>query len=75
MLKWNFTSFLCGTTCHVVSIEACKKLILDTDSGVGRQKAFHYEDMDDIVVIMTRLFHVDMNTNIVSNVYVREKKG
>ena len=42
---------------------------------MGRQKAFHYEDMDDIVVIMTRLFHVDMTTNIVSNVYVREKKG
>lgn len=74
-MKFYIISFLCGTTCHVVSIEACKKLILDTDSGVGRQKAFHYEDMDDIVVIMKRLFHVDMTTLILSNVYVREKKG
>ena len=58
-----------------MSIEACTKLILDTDSDVGRHEAFHYEDMEDIAVIMKRLFHVDMTTLILSNVYVREKKG
>jgi len=50
-------------------------MILDTDSGVGRQKAFHYDDMDDVTIIMKRLFSVDVNTRIVSNVYVREIKG
>ena len=59
----------------IVSIEARKKIILATDSGLGRQQAFHYEDMNDVSIIMDRLFSVDMNTNIVSNVYVREKTG
>ena len=41
---WLFIiSFLCGTTCHVISIEVCTKLILDTDNGVGRNRAFHYK--------------------------------
>ena len=34
-LKLYIISFLCGTTCHVVSIEVSNKLILDTDSGFG----------------------------------------
>jgi hypothetical protein len=58
-----------------VSIEACKNLILDTDSGMGRQQAFHFEDIDDVAIIMNRLFSVDINSNIVSNVYVREMTG
>ena len=62
-------------TCLVVSTEACKKLILDTDSGMGRQDAFHYEDIDDVAIIMNRLFSVDINLNIVSNIYVRETTG
>ena len=74
-IKLYIISFLCGTTCHVVSIEACKNLILDTDSGMGRQQAFHFEDIDDVAIIMNRLFSVDINSNIVSNVYVREMTG
>ena len=73
-MKFYILSFLCGTTCHVVSIEACQKLILDSDSTVGREQAFHYEDMNDIVDIMKTLFNADMHSNVVSHVYVREKK-
>ena len=72
-LKFYIMSFICGTTCHVISIEVTKKLILDTDSDVGRQKAFHYDNMDDVGTIMEKLFCVDMDTDIVSNVYVRMK--
>ena len=73
--KFYIISFLCGTTCHVVSIEASTNLILDTDSGMGRQEAFQYEDIDDVAIIMNRLFSVDINLNIVSNIYVRETTG
>ena len=75
VFKFYIISFLCGTTCHIISIEACKNLILDTDSGMGRQEAFHYEDIDDVAIIMNRLFSVDINLNIVSNIYVREMTG
>ena len=67
--------FVVPATCLVVSTEACKNLILDTDSGMGRQEAFHYEDLEDVAIIMNRLFSVDMNSNIVSNIYVREMTG
>lgn len=42
-------------------------------AGIGRQQAFHY--IDDVAIIMTRLFSIDMNTNIVTNIYVREMTG
>ena len=60
-------------TCHVVSIGTCINLILDSDSDIQRQEAFHYKSMDDVAIIMKCLFSVDMNTNIVSNIHVREK--
>ena len=70
-MKFYIISFLCGTSCHVISIEVYTKLILDTDSGIGRNSAFHYDNMAQVISIMKRLFSVDIDSNIVSNVYVR----
>ena len=36
---------------------------------------YNYEDIEDVAIIMNRVFSLDMNSNNVSNIYVHEMTG
>ena len=64
-------SFKCFCTNHVIVVDTWKKLILDTDNGEGREAPFSYDNMEEIAQILKALFDVNMEDNIVNNLYVR----
>ena len=64
-------SFLCHGTIHVFSVDLKRRLILDSDIGEGRERAFSFHDTCDISVILSALFDVHMEDNVLKNVFTR----